>query len=88
MRNGVNISIDKMARICYTVAKITEGASVMVAVHDNQSDVNDNMVTVRIICPECCKSETATLPTESLAYMTRNQDGSYMDEIGCAECES
>jgi sarcosine oxidase delta subunit len=54
---------------------------------DAQSDVNDTIVIVKVVCPKCGKSEMAELAVESLANMTRNADGSYTDEVGCADCE-
>ena len=52
------------------------------------SDINETRVNVTVICPKCGKTEKAELVTEALAAMTLNPDGSYTDEVGCAECEA
>jgi len=52
------------------------------------TDINESRVIVTVICPKCGKAEKAELVAEALAYMTPNSDGTYTDEIGCAECEA
>lgn len=52
------------------------------------NDIDETRVTVTVICPKCGKTEKATLVAEALGHMTKNADGTYTDEVGCAECEA
>lgn len=52
------------------------------------NDIDETRVNVVVICPKCGKAERAELVAEALSYMTKNSDGTYTDEVGCAECEA
>ena len=52
------------------------------------NNIDETRVNVIVICPKCGKAEKAELVAERLGDMTLNPDGSYTDEVGCAECEA